>query len=138
VRWRTNTGNPLSYVEYLERKPNALPVTSMRSSKGFVGPDVELSLDDHEVTNGSIGCSREGTTFAFTIGPLAEATVAALEAAAEARGSVCLYCCREPMLIHLLDLKRQSPRIVRVVGRVVNQASLELGPGRGAAPRGFK
>lgn len=111
----------------------------MRSSKeGFVGPDVELSLDDHKVTNGSIGCTRDGTTFAFTIGPVSETTLTALEVAAKTHGSVCLYCCREPMLIDLLDLKRQGPRIVRIVGRVVDQTSLEPGTGRGAAPRGFK
>jgi hypothetical protein len=124
----------------LNENPTRSAVASMRSSTeaGSVSPGVELSLDDHKVTNGSIGCSRDGTTFAFTIGPLSDATMAALESAAELQGQVCLYCCREPMLINLVDLTRQGPRIVRIVGRVVDQASLESGPGWGAKSSGPK
>ena len=45
---------------------------------------VELSLADYNSYGASISCDRDGTTFAFTIGPVPDATVAALEGVVQA------------------------------------------------------
>lgn len=90
---------------------------------GYLTPQLELSLDDYKVNGGSIGCGRDGTTFAFTIGPLAALTVAALEDAVREHGRICLYCCREPLFFDPVALERKDLRSVRVVGRIVGGAA---------------
>src|SRR5688572_30456002 len=91
---------------------------------GYVRPQlVKLSLDDYQVNGGSIGCGRDGTTFAFTLGPISDAAVAALEDVAHQHGKVCLYCCGQPLLFDLLTLERKESRKVRIVGRIIGGQS---------------
>jgi len=88
-----------------------------------VRPQLELSLDDYKVTGGSIGYGRGGTTFAFTVGPLSDSTVAVLDSVAQAQGRICVYCCREPLLLDLVALERKEPSRVRIVGRIAAGAA---------------
>jgi hypothetical protein len=82
-------------------------------------PQIELSLDDYKVNGGTIGHSRDGTSFAFTIGPLPDDALAALEVAAQEQARICLYCCRAPLSFELVALERKGPRKVRIAGRIV-------------------
>lgn len=86
-------------------------------------PDLELRLDDYKVSGGSIACSRDGTTFAFTIEPLSRVTMAALGDAAERQARICVYCCREPLLLDLVTLEREEPQRARIVGHIVAGAA---------------
>ena len=90
-------------------------------------PQLELNLDDYTVNGGSIACSRDATTFAFTIGPLSSATMAALAAAADKQARICVYCCRQPVLFDLDTLERKEARRVRLVGRFVRRAAIAIG-----------
>ena len=91
-----------------------------------VRPQLELKLDEYKVTGGSIGYGRGGTTFAFTVGPLSASTVAVLDSVAEAHGRICVYCCRQPLLLDLVALERKEPSRVRIVGRMVAGASAAI------------
>ena len=88
-----------------------------------VRPQLELSLDDYKVNDGSIGGGRDGTTFAFTLGPVSDVTVAALNDVAQKRGTICLYCCRQPLFFDPVAVERKDLRKVRIVGRIVGGAS---------------
>jgi hypothetical protein len=83
---------------------------------------VELNLADYNTHGASIGCNRDGTTFALVIAPVADETVAALEAVAAANKRICIYCCGEPVLLDLLVLERRESRKARIVGRIVDAA----------------
>ena len=90
----------------------------------YVRHQLELSLDDYIVNDGWIGGGRDGsTTFAFTLGPVSDATVATLNDVAQERGTICLYCCRQPLFFDPVAVKRQDLRTVRIVGRIVGGAS---------------
>jgi hypothetical protein len=90
----------------------------------YVKPELELSLDEHKVSGGSIAHDKAGTTtFAFTIGPLSNATETALEGVAHTHGRICLFCCRQPLVLELLTLERKEARKLRIVGRVVTGAA---------------
>ena len=82
----------------------------------------ELRLADYDVKGASIDCGRHGTTFAFTIGPLPDSTLAVLNGVARDQGRICLYCCGEPLLVDLVAMDRK-PHAVRIVGRVVESDS---------------
>jgi hypothetical protein len=87
------------------------PVSGVDSQLG-------LSLDDYAVSGGSIGHSLSGTTFTVTIGPISDATVAALDEVVRKQGRICLYCCREPLLFDLVTVERKEPLKARIVGRI--------------------
>ena len=80
---------------------------------------VELSLADYNSYGASISCDRDGTTFAFTIGPVPDATVAALEGVVQAHKRISLNCCGQPLLLDLVALERKESRKARIVGRIV-------------------
>ncbi len=88
---------------------------------------VELSLADYKTYGASIDCGRDGTTFAFTIGPISDAIAAALEGVAQAHKRICLYCCGEPLLLDLVAVERKETRQVRIVGRIVGGSSDAIG-----------
>ena len=119
VRERTDVGCPLEYLP-----PMASNLESTSSSS--VPQLVELSLAEYQTYGASIGCGRDGTTFAFTIGPISDAIAAALESVAQARKRICLYCCGEPLLLDLVAVERRETRQVRIVGRVVGASSLAI------------
>jgi hypothetical protein len=87
-----------------------------------IAPPLELNLGDYNVNGASIGCGRDGTKFAFTIRAVSDATVTALERAAETRGSIRLLLPR-PLLLDLVALERKGPDTVRIVGRIVDGIS---------------
>ena len=98
-------------------------ISKLNSSSLASMPQFALSLDDYKVNGGTIGLSREGTSFAFTIGSLPDAAVAALEDAAQKHERIRLYCCREPLLFDLVTLERTELTKVRIVGRIIDAAS---------------
>ena len=55
-----------------------------------VGTQLELKLADYEVRGASIAHGVQGSSFACTIGPVSDETMAALDRAAESRGTICL------------------------------------------------
>ena len=89
----------------------------------YVRPQLELSLDDYKINDGWIGGGRAGTTFAFTLGPVSDATVATLTDVAQKRGTICLYCGRQALFFDPVAVKRKDLRTVRIVGRIVGGAS---------------
>jgi len=99
------------------------PVASMPPQHSNHGPQIKLSLGDFNVNDGSVGCNREGTSFAFTLWPLPDALVAALEGVAQKHGRICLYCSGQPLLFDLVSLELMEPRKVRIVGRIVSGIS---------------
>jgi hypothetical protein len=99
------------------------PVASMPPQHSNHGPQIKLSLGDYSVDGGSVGCNREGTSFAFTLWPLPDALVAALEGVAQKHGRICLYCSGQPLLFDLVSLELMEPRKVRIVGRIVSGIS---------------
>ena len=88
-----------------------------------VRPQLELSLDEHKVKDGWIGGGRDGATFAFTLGPVSDATVAAIYDVAQHRGTICLHCGRQPLFFDPVAVKRKDLRTVRIVGRIFGGAS---------------
>jgi hypothetical protein len=92
-------------------------------TEGHVRPQLELSLDDTKVKDGWIGGGRDGATFAFTLGPVSDATVAAIYDAAQNRGTICLHCGRQPLFFDPVAIKRKDLRTLRIVGRIVGGAS---------------
>ncbi len=84
---------------------------------------LEVRLDDYKVRGGSIGGGRSGTTFAFTLGPLSDATVAAILDVVQKRGTMCLYCGRQPLFFDPVAVERKDRRRVRIMGRIVGGAS---------------
>jgi hypothetical protein len=89
---------------------------------GCVRPQLELSLGDYHVNGASIGCGRSGTKFAFTIGPLPDAAVAALVATAHHHGRICLLL-PQPLLLDLVAVERREQQRVRIAGRIVSSTS---------------
>jgi hypothetical protein len=87
-----------------------------------ITPKLELNLADYNVYGASIGCGRDGTTFAFTICAVSDATVTALERAAETRERICLLL-PQPLLLDLVALERKGPHQVRIVGRIAGGIS---------------
>jgi hypothetical protein len=85
----------------------------------YARPELELSLGDYNVNGASIGCGPDGTKFAFTIGPISDATVAALERAAQTRDRICLLL-PQPLLLDLVALERKGPDNVWIAGRIVD------------------
>jgi hypothetical protein len=77
----------------------------------------ELSLGDYSTSGASI-CNQDGTKFTFTIGPVTDVTVAALDSVAQRHGMISLYCYGRPLLFDLVSLERKEPNKVRIVGRV--------------------
>ena len=89
----------------------------------YVRPQLELRLDNYKVSGGSMGCGRDGTAFAFTLGPVSDATVADLNDVAQKHGTICLYCCREPLFFDPVAVERKDKDSVRIMGRIVGGAS---------------
>ena len=88
---------------------------------------LKLSLSDYNVNEGSIGCDRDGTKFAFAIWPMTDATATALEGVALKRGRILLDCCGQPLLLDLESLERKEPHKARIVGRIVSGISDSMG-----------
>jgi len=84
-----------------------------------VQPQLELRLDQYQTTGGSIGYGPNGTTLAFTFWPVSDEIVAALNDVAERRGTICLYCCREPLLFDPVTIELKGPNRMRITGRIV-------------------
>ena len=78
----------------------------------------ELRLGDYSTSGASICCNQDGTQFSFTIGPVTDVTVAALDSAAQRYGMISLYCCGRPLLFDLVSLERKERNKLRIVGRV--------------------
>ena len=89
---------------------------------GYVRPPLELSLGDYNVNGASIGCGRGGTKFAFTIGPISDAAVAALVATAHHHGRICLLL-PHPVLLELVAVEREEHQRVRIAGRIAGSTS---------------
>lgn len=89
----------------------------------YVRPQLELSLDDYRVNDGSLGSGRDGTTFAFTLWPVSDATVAALNDVAKKRGTICLYCSRQALFFDPVAVQRKDVHRVRIMGRIVGSAA---------------
>jgi hypothetical protein len=100
------------------QKLNTPSVVSTPVPEGRHGR-LELNLADYNVNGASIGCGRDGTKFAFTIGPISDTTVAALEGMARKHGRICLYSCRQPLLFDLVVVERKERHRVRILGRIV-------------------
>ena len=83
----------------------------------------ELNLGDYNTNGASIGSGGNDTTFAFTIWPLPDATVAALDDLAQKHGTIRLYCCRQPLLFDLVAVERKEPLKARIEGRIVGGVS---------------
>lgn len=88
-----------------------------------VGSHFNLSFVDYSVNGGSISHGQDGTQFACTIGPLSDATMAALFRAAEDHRRVCLLL-PEPLLLDVVTLEYKKPQRVRIVGRVIDPFSM--------------
>jgi hypothetical protein len=86
-----------------------------------VGTQLELKLADYEVRGASMGHGLEGCSFACTIGPVSDETMAALDRAAEGHGTICLLL-PEPLLLELITLERRAPQRVRIVGHIFDAA----------------
>ncbi len=89
---------------------------------GYVPPQLELSFEGYHVNGASVGYGRDGTKFAFTIGPISDATVAALEGAARNQWRLCLSL-PKPLLLDFVALEHTEPDKVRIVGRIVGATS---------------
>ena len=104
-----------------------------------VRPQLELRFDEYKVTGGSIGYGRGGTTFAFTVGPLSDSTVAVLDSVAQKHGRICVYCCRQPAVARPRGARaqraKQSARSWDASSTVLPLRS-ELWVGRSAPQRG--
>ena len=88
----------------------------------YVRPQLKLSLEDYNVNGASIGCGRGGIKFAFTIGPISDAAVAALVATAHHHGRICLLL-PQPLLLDLVAVERKEQKRVRIAGRIVDGTS---------------
>jgi hypothetical protein len=84
---------------------------------------LDLKVGDYNVEGASIGCGPQGSKFACTIGPLPDATVVALEGAAQNHERICLLL-PEPLLLDVVLLERKEAQRVRIVGRIVDPFSL--------------
>jgi hypothetical protein len=87
-----------------------------------VWTQLELSLADYNLKGASIGSGPDGIRFACTIGPVSEATLAALDGAAQNHGRVCLLL-PQPLLLDLVVLERKEAHSIRIVGHVVGSTS---------------
>ena len=83
----------------------------------------ELNLRDYNANGATLSSSEDGTKFAFTIGPISEAIVTALESAAQKHVTICLYCCGQPLLFDLVAVERKEPLKARIEGRIVGGVS---------------
>jgi hypothetical protein len=97
--------------------PSVAPMQELRRPRR-VRPQLELSFGDYNVNGASIGCGRGGIKFAFTIGPISDAAVAALVATAHHHGTICLLL-PQPLLLDLVAVEREEPQRVRIAGRIV-------------------
>jgi hypothetical protein len=106
-------------------KPNTIVDASMPApaANHLRSQTVELSLGKYNVNGASIDCGREGTTFAFTLWPISDATLTALEREARNDQRICLVCCDRQLLLDLLAIERKGRQRVRIVGRVVGSTS---------------
>lgn len=86
------------------------------------GTQLELKLTDYEVRGASVGHGVEGSSFACTIGPVSEETMAALDRAVAGHGTICLLF-PQPLLLELVTLERKEPQRVRIVGRISDAAT---------------
>jgi hypothetical protein len=82
-----------------------------------VGTQLELTLADYEVRGASMGHGVAGPSFACTIGPVSDETMAALDRAAERHDTIRLLL-PQPLLLELVTLERREPQRVRIVGRI--------------------
>lgn len=99
-------------------------VTLGRMQATLHAPSVfELSLGDYTTSGASICCNQDGTQFSFTIGPVTDVTVAALDSAAQRYGMISLYGCGMPLLLDLVSLERKEPNKLRIKGRVCGDTS---------------
>jgi hypothetical protein len=95
------------------------PVISMpEQEERYVAPQLELSLGGCQIHGASIGSGPDGTNFAFTIGPISDETLAALDGTAQDHGRVRVLF-PQPLLLDLVALERKDPQQVRIVGRIV-------------------
>jgi hypothetical protein len=97
-----------------------MPPRAARDVKSQV---IGLSLGDYNVNGASIDCGRDGTRFAFTIWPISDSTMAALEREVRDDQRICLICCDRPLLLDLVTIERKQRQRVRIVGRVVGSTS---------------
>jgi hypothetical protein len=101
-------------------------------------PLIELNLGDYSAYGASIGYCQNVTTFTFIIGPISDATLAALDDVVQSHGTIRLYCCREPMLFDPVGVERKGPRKAQINGRIVRDGAREERPpesGRRSADR---
>ena len=83
------------------------------------GVQLDLNLAGCQVIGGSIGYGPQGSTFAFTVEPVSPETMAALDRAVERHETVRVLF-PQPLLLDLVSLERKDPRVVRIVGRIVD------------------
>jgi hypothetical protein len=117
---RPSAGVTFSAVAWKLNAPSIAPMQELREAR-CVRPQLELSLGDYNVNGASIGCGRGGIKFAFTIGPISDAAVAALVATAHHHGRICLLL-PQPLLLDLVAVERSEQR-VRIAGRIVGSTA---------------
>jgi hypothetical protein len=96
-----------------------MPATEERN----VGTQLELTLADYEVRGASMGHGIQGSSFACTIGPVSDETMAALDRAAVRHETICLLF-PQPLLLELVTLERREPQRVRIAGRISKAAKV--------------
>lgn len=85
-----------------------------------IEPLLELNVEDYDGGYGpSMKYARDGVRFDFTIGPVPDEMVAALDDVAEKRGRICLYCRGAPHFFDVMALERKEPGYVRLAGLIV-------------------
>jgi hypothetical protein len=104
----------------MESKSNTPLLTWLPAGEaGCLGPQLDLRLGGYTLSGASVAHSREGGTFACTIGPMSDEAMAALDGAANNGGRVCLLF-PQPLLLDLIALERKESQCVRIVGRIVD------------------
>ena len=81
----------------------------------------ELHVAESTVTGMmfSPGPGSDGGLFSFSVGPLGDDALAALERAAQDQTPVRLMFSEHPLLLNLVSLERKEPHCARIVGHVL-------------------
>ena len=101
-----------------------------QQSRGQLSLDLDCSACDVRAASFAPGSGGEGGLLSFSIGPLSEDTVTALDRAAHSHTPVRLRFSKHPLLLELLKLERKDAQCVRIVAHVLPASSGDVGGGR--------